>query len=335
MKPIKYILLIIFLSLIFGCGKKEKGELPKIDVDSLSINVLSMPFDICASDEYLFVVDFINKAIYKIKEGSIIEQYSSVGKAPGEFIEPIKIQYKNNKLFLLDNGLGRITAFNKDFEYLFSFIFGFPSHSFVVGNNENIFVTRFLGDSLIVEFDFEGNIKNKFLKNKFLENDLRHSVSNTLNLSFSDKNNNLMYSYLTDNNIILFDIKTKHVKRNITFNLDLPIQKTITKIDGNRFYAESSGTILCSDFKEYNDKLIIMCGGGFEENKGDLGTRKPIKDMKYYMLIENKDELQKFRINLPLENGFGYRFAILKGKIYFVSLGRQKIYYIKKNEIGL
>jgi len=57
--------------------------------------------------------------------------------------------------------------------------------------------------------------------------------------------------------------------------------------------------------------------------------------MKYYILIEDKNKLRKFRVNLPLENGLGYRFAILKDKIYFVSISRPKIYYINKSEIGL
>lgn len=289
-----------------------------------------MPGDICSSDEYLYVTDIQNKTIYQILNSEIIKQYSSTGKAPGDIIYPQNIYCNNDTLFVLDAQLCRITAFDQNFKYLFSFKLNSACYSFVVDNKQNVYVSKYFGDSLIVKYDFHGNINNKFLNNKHSSYDAKNPLNNAINICIDERNKKLFYSYILKNYIGTINIKSEDIVDKKYFNVNLPEKEFKMKYEENRYFIESSGTIKCSDFKRHQNKTIILCGGGFEGNMGNFNKKRPIRNMKYYLLVVDKKNVEKFLINLPLESGMGYKFTILKDKIFFISMGKQKIYYTKK-----
>lgn len=334
LKIIKICIKLLIISQLNFCSHNQEKIL-EIPIDSLSINVLSLPIDICASDEYLYIADIQNKAIYKIYNDNIIEEYHSPGKAPGDIICPQEIQCKNDTIFVMDTQLCRLSAFNQNFKYLFSFQMNSSCHSFIVSKNKKVYISKYFGDSLIVECDFNGNITNKFLNNTYPSYDINNPLNNAINISINERDNELLYAYTLKNYIGIIDINENSLENKIVYDIELPFKKLKMGSGNDRYFIECSGTIQCSDFKEYKNKIIILSGGGFQENMGDFKNKKPIKGMKYYLILYNGQDIQNFIINLPIENGYGYRFAILKNKIYFISLGRQKIYFTEINNIGL
>jgi hypothetical protein len=322
----RILLLIIILLLIMCCSKNGDEKIAEIGIDSLSIETFSMPISICASENYLFVSDIINRTIYKIEGRKIINEYHSTGgKGPGEFLNPSEIVCYKNKLYLMDRALMRVSIFTDDFKYLSSFLLDNQPNSIAV-SSDNIYVNYLMAKKGIAKYSCDGKLVDSFCISNIIN--YTDMLNNAMEMIYDENQKNLICGFTTTNKIIKFDNDGKIINT-LEYNVDIP------KINGKfsekkGIWELNPGTIFCSDIALYNGKIILLSGGGFT---GRQEQRIPIKNMEYFLIIIENNNIRHYKLNLPKEDAVGYKFAILKDDIYFISPSHNKIYFTSLRKI--
>lgn len=321
---IRLILILVVCLAFVNCHKSYK-KLKTIQVDSLSFANFSMPFAITASENYLYLADMKNQTIYKIKDGKIIKEFSRIGKGPGEFITPYGIKYHQQKIFLLDRSLLRISVFTEDFEFLSSFTLESKPNAFSLSDNY-IFVNTLTGEKEITVYSHEGKLIKKI---DLVANKHSNLIHNSINAIYDETNNSLICGLLKTNKVVVLNESFEKTDT-WSYNSLIPDVKSEYREKNNKWQL-SAGSVFCSDLLLFKDKLMLLSGGGFT---GSQKSRKHIQNMKYFLHILNKEGIAAFELNLPVENFLGYKFTILNKRIYFISPAHTKIYCTSLAEIN-
>lgn len=134
------------LILLFACSQQvdgqqietiELGEPVSILGDESRGSILTMPFDLVAGNgDTLYVLDNRDQVVVAFDlEGNELFRFGGEGAGPGEFISPNALTYADNKIFVTDTNLLRVSEFNSKGSFHRSFsIRSFPTSVIVYEN---------------------------------------------------------------------------------------------------------------------------------------------------------------------------------------------------------
>jgi hypothetical protein len=141
--------------------QKEKS----IDkIDGTDIPFLHEPTSIEISNDTLYFIDQKNyRIVITDMNLNYINSFGRKGKGPGEFESPNWIKVTSDKIFVSDIRDQRIKILHKNGKYIGSFsCMIIPGSNFAVTNNNSILLSNPYGDSIVVEYAFQGNVISKF-----------------------------------------------------------------------------------------------------------------------------------------------------------------------------
>lgn len=170
MKPIVFILLIIFLS---GCGREKVPTIEEIIIEdaetiiSFDDDLLASPIDLVLDNTgTLYIIDTQLNQILKVGEDA--REHKIIGRqgqGPGEFNMPVRIYINNDILHVIDYGNNRIQTLDTDGKFLGGYpippdaIAAIPH---IVSDDKVAVVTYGNRKALVALYDREGNVIQTF-----------------------------------------------------------------------------------------------------------------------------------------------------------------------------
>jgi len=290
-------------------GGAEAGQFPLYKPYSLVID----------KDGNVYVLDVGNSCIVKYdKDGRFIKSWGSKGQGPGELgVSPSSIIRfdKNENLAVMERQFNqRITFFDKDGKYLRSFRTEKPADSISFDSKNNVYISvsgNTNNDNLIIVYDSNGNLINKFSK-VFIE-----GWGEDYHISFlvHDNNDNLYQIFPCIPYIRKYDSKN-----NLIFQKEIDLEGFFNTPAVKRWRNYS----FSSPSNRYGEGWMIFCiKTAFASNT--IYLLKPGSIMK--ITIEGKYISEKvFERGTEVKYGFLSDFSIASnGDIYTTFIGKENV----------
>lgn len=191
------------------------------------------------SSENIIVVDTRMKNLRKYNlAGKLLNQYSVLGKGPGEIESPWLIENNDEQIFVFDLELRKIITFSNNFIFEKEFKLPYSIHDMIISPNKDFFVTGVI-ESIdgttknppIHIFDHTGKLKDSFGKEiKFDASNITDSFARMMVYDYYAGwialhiwNNKLLASPVFDNHIFVYDLKGQflHKFKNSDFKYKL------------------------------------------------------------------------------------------------------------------
>lgn len=209
------------------------------------LSAINHPFDIVETGDYLFISEYSSDRIIRSsKEGTNIVRFGNTGSGFGELLGPqFFADDKNNHLYVTESGNKRVSKFDYDGNFIFSFgqknnyFDGFKQPTGIAFLNNKVLVADGRTKELII-FDENGN---------FIKSYKSELLSNPEGISIYSENE---YLIADGNRIILFNIYDESFRLFAQLEQSSRLMKAMKDINGNILAIDFNGNkvSLLTDF---------------------------------------------------------------------------------------
>ncbi|MFQ6083726.1 MAG: 6-bladed beta-propeller [Candidatus Aminicenantia bacterium] len=268
-------------------------------------NIL-MPIALQVYRGKLFVLD--EGVIKVLKDEKYLYNIGNIGQGPGEFTQLIDFKVKDDVVYCLGGGGGKLEKFNLDGKYSDGFKIKIAS-PFQLEIGDKIYIHHIgVVEYLINAYKWgKGEPERSFLKAKEITNpyDFKQLYQNFGLICWSERERKLYFGYVLDNKLLKIDIKKGDIEE-IVLPCKPPSKIEIEKKPGMVLLKNA----LVYDIKAYNGKVYVLINEKngksviFEITKGEV-----VKTYRFNV------ELIKFAYNEEIDEFYGIEkeeFKILK-----------------------
>lgn len=301
---------LLIISLLVLLPLLLKSEIVLEKKWEISEENILMPLSLEIYKGKLFVLD--EGVIKVLKDGKYLNKIGKVGQGPGEFTQLIDFKVKNDLMYCLDGGGGKVEKFNLDGKYLDGFKIEIAS-PFQLEIGDKIYIHHIgMIEYLINVYKWgKGNPEKSFLKAKEITNplDFKQLYQNFGLICWSEKKEKLYFGYVLDNKLLKIDTKKGDIEETV-LHCKPPSKVEIEKKSGMVLLKNA----LIYDIKAYNGKAYVLVN---EKNRKSA-----------IFEISKKEIVDTYRFDVEL-----IKFAYDKEKDEFYGIEKEEFKILKFGRI--
>lgn len=221
MKHIFLILLVGFISINFSVAQSKKlgdqKNLKLVNVQKVELTEDKYTFtkatDLAVSDNYFFISCKRPPIVIKYNfSGEQIKKIGSIGRGPFEYISPSKIEIENNKLFIWDSDLLKLTTYStkgNEIDEIAAFSEAIEDFK-IIKDKIALFLSGKKSEHYVKVLNYKNNTMLAYYGNRNEVHDLLMMYTNSGGVAFLD-DSHLLYGSPAADIIYLSDINAGEV----------------------------------------------------------------------------------------------------------------------------